>query len=173
MDARRRSGGRRRGDDRICRVQNAWYRRHHLLARCSIPGWEDWKSTRVRGCHPPLQLIRPFISNGLPNARAISQPFWRWWRPVPTLSPDSPIGRANSPPRGGCGRRQTPIGRLGSGLRDGGWPLFLLVEQQDTPIFGASKRSSARPDEHRTPEETSGRKSLASDYRETRGTNWM
>lgn len=82
-------------------------------------------------------LIRPFISNGLPNARAISQPFWGWWRPVPTLSPDSPIGRANSPPRGGCGRRQAPIGRLGSGLRDGGWPLFLLVEQQDTPIFGA------------------------------------
>lgn len=97
--------------------------------------------------------------------------------PVPTLNSDSPIGRANSPPRGGCGRRQTPIGRLGSGLRDGGWPLFLLVEQEDSRIrrslVHASKRSSARPDEHRTPEETSGRKSLASDYRETRGTNWM
>lgn len=28
----------------------------------------------------PLKLIRPFILNGLPNARAISQPFWGWKR---------------------------------------------------------------------------------------------
>lgn len=28
----------------------------------------------------PLELIRPFILNGLPNARAISQPFWGWKR---------------------------------------------------------------------------------------------
>lgn len=28
----------------------------------------------------PLELIRPFILNGMPNARAISQPFWGWKR---------------------------------------------------------------------------------------------
>jgi len=28
----------------------------------------------------PFELIRPFILNGLSNARAISQPFWGWKR---------------------------------------------------------------------------------------------
>lgn len=33
-------------------------------------------------CCNPLELIRPFILNGIPNARAISQPFWGWRRHV-------------------------------------------------------------------------------------------
>lgn len=66
-----------------------------LIATVNNRGGGDtriWKSQggdmRPRTFLPPLppppasprELIRPFISNGLPNARAISQPFWGWKR---------------------------------------------------------------------------------------------
>lgn len=120
-------------------VQNAWYRRHPLrqahVAR--YPGGgrrRKSQSTRVRGCRflpraTPLQLIRPFILNGLPNARAISQPFWGWWRHATPVPPQLRLAHWPSqlpaegwmrPPPGGDWSTE-------SGLRDGGWPLLCLT----------------------------------------------
>lgn len=119
-------------------VQNAWYRRHplrqaHVARYLGGRGRRKSQSTRVRGClgrflprATPLQLIRPFILNGLPNARAISQPFWGWWRHatlVPPSAPTRPLAELTR--RRGVDAAPPGVDwSMESGLRDGGWPLL-------------------------------------------------
>lgn len=77
-------------------------------------------------CHP-FELIRPFILNGQPNARAISQPFWGWRRyprapriPLKTVRTALAIGRwygrvrdEKCLPRDAIGRINAPCAREG------------------------------------------------------------
>lgn len=119
-------------------VQNAWYRRHplrqaHVARYLGGRGRRKSQSTRVRGClgrflsrATPLQLIRPFILNGLPNARAISQPFWGWWRhatPVPPSAPTRPLAELTR--RRGVDAA-TARRRLVDGKRLARWGLALV-----------------------------------------------
>lgn len=138
MDARRRSGGRRRGDDRICLSKTPGivvilFDKRTLLDTWVGGGRRKSQSTRVRGClgrflprATPLQLIRPFILNGLPNARAISQPFWGWWRhatPVPPSAPTRPLAELTR--RRGVDAA-TARRRLVDGKRLARWGLALV-----------------------------------------------
>lgn len=105
-------------------------------ARCSIPGWEGEEEESEHASQglprpiptraTPLQLIRPFILNGLPNARAISQPFWGWWRhatPVPPSAPTRPLAELTR--RRGVDAA-TARRRLVDGKRLARWGLALV-----------------------------------------------